>query len=305
MDEKRDTSNSLSLKEAILAASTEESRKKALLFQPRPSDIIIATSPKCGTTWIQQIIHQLRTGGDTDFANIALEVPWIESAHDNKLDIDANQKGTPRAYKCHFAYNDCPKGCKYIVICRDPCAVVYSLYKFLEGVTFKRETVNIKNFVAETWLAFSDPVNKDKKNESDVSYFAHLLSWFEHRNDPNVLMLFFEELKEDLEKVVRVVGEFIGVQDEGKIRTAVEMSSFSFMKANAEKFDVSVVKKPPEKPLLFHIMRSGSANEGREVLSDDVKAIIQQRWEEVITKVTGYKTYQELRRGVRNERPLW
>lgn len=109
MDEKRDTSNSLSLKEAILAASTEESRKKALLFQPRPSDIIIATSPKCGTTWMQQIIHQLRTGGDTDFANIALEVPWIESAHDDKLDIDANQKGTPRycrlLIKCNYLWN--------------------------------------------------------------------------------------------------------------------------------------------------------------------------------------------------------
>ena len=43
---------------------TKEGMQKALSFIPRSSDVIVATPMKCGTTWIQQIMHQLRSGGD-------------------------------------------------------------------------------------------------------------------------------------------------------------------------------------------------------------------------------------------------
>ena len=35
----------------------------ALAFQPLPSDVFVATYPKCGTTWVQQIFHGLRSNG--------------------------------------------------------------------------------------------------------------------------------------------------------------------------------------------------------------------------------------------------
>ena len=44
-------------------------------FQPRPTDVIITTAPKAGTTWMQQILHQMRTGGDTSFGTIFEVVP--------------------------------------------------------------------------------------------------------------------------------------------------------------------------------------------------------------------------------------
>src|SRR4051812_22006220 len=39
-------------------------------FRPRADDVIIAPFAKCGTTWLQQIFHCLRTGGDMDFDDI-------------------------------------------------------------------------------------------------------------------------------------------------------------------------------------------------------------------------------------------
>ncbi len=42
----------------------------------------MVTSPKCGTTWVQQIVHQLRSRGSMDFEEISIPVPWIEMAHD-------------------------------------------------------------------------------------------------------------------------------------------------------------------------------------------------------------------------------
>lgn len=50
--------------------------------RPRAGDILIVTSPKCGTTWVQQIVHQLRSRGSMDFEEISVVVPWIEMAFD-------------------------------------------------------------------------------------------------------------------------------------------------------------------------------------------------------------------------------
>ena len=44
----------------------------------RDGDIVIAVPPKSGTTWTMNIVHQLLSGGDPDFADIYGEVPWIE-----------------------------------------------------------------------------------------------------------------------------------------------------------------------------------------------------------------------------------
>src|SRR3954468_1932302 len=65
-------------------------------FVARPSDVIIASYAKCGTTWLQQMVHSLRMGGDLDFDDISRVVPWIETAADLGLDLDGAQRGEPR-----------------------------------------------------------------------------------------------------------------------------------------------------------------------------------------------------------------
>ena len=91
-----------------------------LTFTPRPTDVVIAPFAKCGTTWLQQMVHSLRTGGDVDFDDISRVVPWIETAYDLGLDLDAPQRAEPRAYKSHLAWDVVPKGARYVVAVRDP-----------------------------------------------------------------------------------------------------------------------------------------------------------------------------------------
>jgi hypothetical protein len=57
-----------------LCVSTS-SVKMSLSWRPRPTDIIIATAPKTGTTWIEHGMHLLRTGGDASYADIDEVVP--------------------------------------------------------------------------------------------------------------------------------------------------------------------------------------------------------------------------------------
>ena len=62
----------------------------------------MAGTAKSGTTWLRQIVHQLRTGGDMDFEDIHHVVPVVESAYDYQQDLEVEQKG--------FHAVSCPMG---------------------------------------------------------------------------------------------------------------------------------------------------------------------------------------------------
>ena len=47
---------------------------KAVAFEPVSEDVMIVCPPKCGTTWLCQIVHSLRSGGSEDFEEINLEM---------------------------------------------------------------------------------------------------------------------------------------------------------------------------------------------------------------------------------------
>ena len=57
-------------------------------WRPRPSDVVISPFAKCGTTWLQQTFHTLRTRGDMDFDDISRVVPWIETSTLLGLDLE-------------------------------------------------------------------------------------------------------------------------------------------------------------------------------------------------------------------------
>src|SRR5271154_941717 len=114
MSERRRATTLAELQAKMARLVSEEGFNAGLRFVPRPSDVIIASYAKCGTTWLQQMVHSLRTGGDLDFDDISRVVPWIEPASDLALDLDGAQRGEPRAFKSHLSYDKVPAGARYI-----------------------------------------------------------------------------------------------------------------------------------------------------------------------------------------------
>jgi aryl sulfotransferase len=95
--------------------ATPEGWRRGLDYKPDPTDVFIVTPPKCGTAWMQQIVHGLRTRGSMDFDEITRVVPWINMAFDMGIDIYAPQVAQPRAFKTHSTLKEVPQGGKYIV----------------------------------------------------------------------------------------------------------------------------------------------------------------------------------------------
>ena len=84
------------MKQRASGCESEHGRLHGLNFKPRSDDVLVVTPPKCGTTWMQQILHQLRSGGDMSFDEINDVVPFLETAYDTEIDLEAEHNFQPR-----------------------------------------------------------------------------------------------------------------------------------------------------------------------------------------------------------------
>lgn len=261
-----------------------------LRFKPRPTDVIISPFAKCGTTWLQQIVHSLRTGGDMDFDDIYEVVPFIEIAPEMGIDLDGQQKAEPRAFKSHFGWDDVPKGCRYIVSFRDPQDAVVSFYYFMTGWLIEPGAIPVDEFVA--YRAF------DRSGGPD--YWDHTASWLRQRENPDVLLLTYEEMKDDHRGVVQRIARFIGVEDEDAIDVAVEHSSFEYMSSHSEPFSEPWQRRHMAQLLGIPVesdaakVRRGTVGENRQELAPATRKRLDEIWEETIAVEFGYATYEQL-----------
>ena len=152
--------------------------KKPLSYSPRPTDVIVATSPKSGTTWVSHICHQIRTkGAEPHFEN---QIPDVIAILDfcgrPELNIDPNtmvQPAEPRIYYTHHTYETIPKGGKLIYCFRDQKDALYSFYPFLDSVWALKGRVSLSElFTNLQWTADN---------------LRGLLEWWEHRHARLVL----------------------------------------------------------------------------------------------------------------------
>ena len=200
--------------------------KHAASISLEPSDVWIVTSVKAGTTWTQQIVKLIRNGGEGDDKKISESVPWLEANSLYKNDITSLPK--PRAFKSHFPYERMPCGkpdttpCKYVYVARNPKDVAVSLYfhchryHTIPGASIEWNLF-FRNFIYGN-LVFGD-------------YFDHVLSWWAHKDDENVLFLKFEDMKKDLPTAVARIAKFIecDVTDD-VIEKVAAKTSFDVMK---------------------------------------------------------------------------
>lgn len=284
----------LAAKQLIFPPSTFE-RGKA--FQPRPDDVIITPWSKSGTTWLQQIVQSLRSGGDMGFDDISRISPWIEVADALGVDLDADQGWKPRTFKSHYSAIAVPKGARYLVSFREPRSVMVSYYRFYEGWLFEPGTVTIDEYVGG---------HQDRERGKD--YWTHIESWWGQRDADDVLLLSYELMKEDHRPAVAAIAGFLEIDaDEDLIDLATEQSTLEFMLEHGDRFNdllhrrraTEVGALPPGAGATK--VTDGVFDPARYLLSPETVAAMDQNWHETMGTTFGLHSYDELVDAMRSE----
>ncbi|GFV42063.1 sulfotransferase 1C2 [Trichonephila clavipes] len=180
-----------------------EAYKSGLAYKPKPDDLFIVSYPKCGTTWVQNIVACIFRNGKPFQSALEFftDTPFLQMTGAQA----AESMKRPGAIKFHLPYHMTPQSpdAKYIFVARNPKDCCVSFYHHTESIpVYKFEEGE-----------FDDYFELFMNGEVDFGdYFDCVLSWYEHRNDPNVLFLTYEELKKDIKNNVLKIAQFIGPQ---------------------------------------------------------------------------------------------
>lgn len=297
------------MKQRLSGLETEAGRLGGLEMKTRPSDVFVVTTPKAGTTWMQLVVHALRTKGTTwTFEEISEAVPFVEMAADVGVHLEAEQVAAPRCFKTHCWEPHVPKGGRYVWVLRDPVDTALSFHRFFEGWFFQHGEVGVEEFVEQFVLARGVPPDR----MTNASLWHHLLSWWPRRNDSDVLLVFYEDMIQDLPREVRRVSRFLGIGawDGNLQRLVAEQASFASMSARPTLFDEHVLKArrnaacglPADAGCGGGKVRKGVAGGGRAALPPGTVAKLDARWSELVAPATGHASYAELRAAVHRER---
>jgi hypothetical protein len=257
--------NLLSIPTILAAVALRWFRIRYAMLKPRPGDIYVATAPKTGTTWMQQIVHQVLTGGRGEFEHLSQVSPYLEQLMLRDFAqavLDALP--SPRIFKTHMPYwlVAPPPDSRVIYVTRNAADSLVSVHNHVCLETGYRHKLDVpflrRDFMLKRW-------------------FWHLKSWWPHRADPNVLHLRYEDLAADLEGGIRKVARFLGVTlEEDRVGAILEKCSFAFMKQHDDRFDVRVPVFDPSASRPGFI-RKGVVGDGRAVLSPEVQAALGER----------------------------
>ncbi|CAM9293797.1 unnamed protein product [Choristocarpus tenellus] len=255
----------------------------------RETDIILVTAPKTGTTWLQQILHQLRMPSPPhmDFDDIIQVVPWPHLTQQIGLDTNAEQLGEPRCFKSHQRLAAVWRGARYIAVVRDPVSVIESWWAFnSEKKHPSTLTGTIDDFVEH-------PIVME-----EMLFGANIWDYYNEfwicRNVPQILFLVFEDMVKDLRGTLPKIAAFMGlVRDDAFLDTVAEASSKQFMMAHSEKFDESWLSAQMQKHGKIFYNGSLVNNKKNDRLSQESRDFLDQVWMEKIGAETGLNTYKE------------
>jgi aryl sulfotransferase len=200
-------------------------------FEPRSSDIVIATSMKAGTTWMQGIVASLLWPDGHAPGYLGELSPWLEMrlrpVEEVLARLDAQDHR--RFIKTHTAADGVPiyDGIHYVVVGRDGRDVFMSTINHWDKM--RHGLIRMLNELAgddvpelpvwhgDVHAFFDSFVSKGSFPwEGDGapwwSHFNHCATWWELRDEPNVLFVHYNDLLADLEGEMRRVAEFCRIE---------------------------------------------------------------------------------------------
>ena len=217
-----------------------------------PGDIVVADPFKAGTTWTQRILQQILDNGEEREASLSATSPWLDSSwgdHPKMLAMLREQRdaGQRRVIKSHVPADALPIAAeaRYLFVGRNGKDLGVSFHNYLKQ--FSPETMAAINRIHTERTGDTTPlVIPDSMQEffdrwlSTGGYgccdlFDVVRSWWQHKDEPNVLLVHYRRLKEDLRGQIVRIAAFIDVDPaQLRIDRIEEHCGFGYMRARAE-----------------------------------------------------------------------
>ncbi|XP_068214727.1 sulfotransferase 1B1-like [Palaemon carinicauda] len=198
-------------------------------FQFRPDDIIVASYPKTGTTWLQEIVYMLTHNfkrSDESSEVLETRFPYLEYPYPGIKTV-ASKPG-PRFIKTHLPYSLLPpsfesSNAKLVYITRNPRDTAISYFHFMRLLTPCSFQGTLSDFIR---MFLSNTVMYSP-------FFDHVLEYWNQREVSNVLFITYEDLKRHPISVIQKVAKFLEIEaSDADIQCIAACTSFDVMSKN-------------------------------------------------------------------------
>jgi hypothetical protein len=211
---------------------------RAEAYRPRAEDVFVVTQMKCGTTWMQHVVYEVLHRGAGDIVASGAEMyalaPWLEGRKGVPVDQAPllGRERPSRIIKTHLPASLCPWSAeaRYLYVARHPVSCFASCMDFV--------ATNVGA------MAPALPAYEEWFTTRDLMWWGtwtdHVKGWWERSKSPNVLFVYFEDMKRDLPAMVRRVAQFLGVPPltDAELARVVEKCGFAYMQQHQDNFEM-------------------------------------------------------------------
>lgn len=232
-------------------------------FRPRPTDVLLTSFPKSGTTWLKalgfsvlnRVEHPPSSTGDhplhrssphdlVGFLEVSPDLIATNYAGEDQLYEDLP---SPRLLAAHLPYSLLPhgittqgSGCKIVYVCRDPKDTLVSFWHFHEKTTAVLQRVpGVGGASAPTMPTFEEAFDLFCEGRCvSGPQWCHALEFWEasRRSPDHVLFLRYEDMLRDPAGNLRRLAAFMGCpfspeeEAAGVVRDIVKLCSLGKLK---------------------------------------------------------------------------
>jgi aryl sulfotransferase len=261
--------------------SPEEDSARWLGFPFRDGDLVISSRSRTGTTWVQMICALLIFQTPELPAPLAQLSPWLDHLIAPREEVCARLAAQEhrRFIKTHTPLDGIPLDSRatYLVTARHPLDMAVSLYH--QGGNIDRARVRqltgqpeparprprtpLHNWLLR-WIADDDDPREQPDSLPGVMW--HLSDAWSRRDEPNILLVHYDNLSADLEGQMRWLTGQLGIAVPDKAWPAlVQAATFGSMRGNADTLvpTAGIFKNNAA------FFRRGISGTRHEILSDD------------------------------------
>ena len=209
-------------------------------FSLRDGDVIVATPPKCGTTWTQALVLSLlfeKTGMDQNMDDLSV---WLDPGFRDQLPIAQmfEAQSHRRCIKTHTPFDGLPYDpkCTYLAVYRHPIDAHFSMRRHVSNLKVDLIQDKFPDDPAASFAFFLGATTQSEMADGiTLEAIVHHFTCFKQYIElPNVHIFHYADMRRDLIGHTKNLASVLDLElDEKQLEAIARSTQFENMQANA------------------------------------------------------------------------